>query len=142
MVVMIMQAYKVIIHPHQNCALKITDNWYVCWCHINIILYDHIAGQPSAVGGITTSTSGCFSITVSWDPVTSDPVCGQVSYQGLALHRGSMDIHECTTFQTSCNFTGLRPNNYTVAVVGINDAGIGEYVSMIVSIAGNFSVCT
>jgi len=44
-----------------------------------------------------------------------------------------------TTIQTSYNFTGLTPdNNYTVTVAGRNDAGMGEPVRMIVSVAGNF----
>ena len=48
-----------------------------------------------------------------------------------------------TTIQTSYNFTGLTPDSdYTVTVTGVNDAGVGESVRMIVSIAGNFSACT
>ena len=108
------------------------------------ILFDHIAGPPSAVSSITTTTitSGCFSATVSWDPVNSDPVCGPVSY-GLTISSSDGVVVMNTTIQTSYSFTGLTPDSdYTVAVAGVNDAGMGEPVRMIVSVAGNFCAST
>jgi len=48
-----------------------------------------------------------------------------------------------TTIQTSYNFTGLTPDSdYTVTVAGVNDAGVGKPVRMIVSVAGNFCAST
>ena len=62
---------------------------------------------------------------ISWDPVTSDPVCGPVSYDITISPSDGVVMMRIT--DTSYNFTGLTPdNNYTVTVAGRNDAGVGE----------------
>ena len=60
---------------------------------------------------------------ISWNPVPSDPVCGQVSYEvTLASSDGVTMMMEIT--DTFYNFTGLEPDNsYTVTVAGRNHAG-------------------
>ena len=77
-----------------------------------------------------------MSTIISWDPVTSDPVCGPVSYDvtispfdGVVM----MKIND-----TSYNFTGLTPDNsYTVTVAGRNDAGVGEVLPINIITTGS-----
>jgi len=91
------------------------------------------------VNDIITTASGCLSTIVSWDPVTSDPVCGPVSYNVTISPSDGVMMMRIT--DTSYNFTGLTPNNsYTVTVTGRNDAGVGRPFSSIVSVEGNFTV--
>ena len=101
------------------------------WFSVIII----IAGPPSAVNSITTTASGCLSTLVSWGLVTSDPVCGSVSYS-VTFSSGSGVLMIQTT-NASYNFTWLTPDkNYTVTVAGRNDAGEGESSDMIVPVEG------
>ena len=98
-----------------------------------------ILGPPSPVSSVTTTSSGCLSTIVSWDPVTSDPVCGPVSYDVTISPSDGVMMMRIT--DTSYNFTGLTPDNiYTATVAGINDAGVGVSASMVASVAGNL-VC-
>ena len=101
------------------------------WFSVIII----IAGPPSAASGINTTASGCLSTLVSWGLVTSDPVCGSVSYS-VTFSSGSGVLMMQTT-NASYNFTWLTPDkNYTVTVAGRNDAGEGESSDMIVPVEG------
>ena len=101
------------------------------WFSVIII----IAGPPSAASGINTTASGCLSTLVSWGLVTSDPVCGSVSYS-VTFSSGSGVLMIQTT-NASYNFTWLTPDkNYTVTVAGRNDAGEGESSDMIVPVEG------
>ena len=62
---------------------------------------------------------------ISWDPVTSDPVCGPVSYD--VMISSSDGVVMMRIAGTSYNSTGLTPDNsYTVTVTGRNDAGESE----------------
>jgi len=62
---------------------------------------------------------------ISWDPVSSDPVCGPVSYNVTISPSDGVVMMRIT--DTFYNFTGLTlDNNYTVTVAGRNDAGVGE----------------
>ena len=109
------------LHPHNKIVLCDT-------------LCDHIAGPP-AVSGINTTASGCLSTLVSWGLVTSDPVCGSVSYD--VTFSSDSGVLMIQTTDTSYNFTWLTPDkNYTVTVVGRNDAGVGESSDMIVPVEG------
>jgi len=88
---------------------------------------------------VTTSTSGCLSTIVSWDPVTSDLVCGPVSYDVTISPFDGALIMRIT--DTSNKFTGLTPDNsYTVTVTGRNNAGVGRSFSSIVSVEGDFII--
>ena len=59
---------------------------------------------------------------MSWDPATSDLVCGPVSYDVTISPSGVM----MRITDTSYNFTGLTPDtSYTVTVAGRNNAGVG-----------------
>ena len=71
-------------------------------------------------------------ITISWAPVSSDLVCGPVSYNVTISPSDGMMTMRIT--DTSYNFTGLTSdNNYTVTVAGRNRAGIGESSVHVVS---------
>ena len=62
-------------------------------------------------------------------------MCGPVSYDVTISPSDGVEMMRITN--TSCNFTGLTPDNsYTVTVAGRNDAGVGESTDMIVLIAG------
>jgi len=87
-------------------------------------LHNIILGVSSAVENLNF-TRGCLSILASWDPVSSDPVCGPVSYNVTISPSDGVMMMRVTN--TSYNITGLRPDNsYIVTVAGRNDAGLGE----------------
>ena len=70
---------------------------------------------------------------MSWDAVTSDPVCGPVSYDVTISPSDGVMMMRIT--DTSYNFTGLIPDNsYTVTVAGRNDASMGEVLSVSINI--------
>ena len=108
---------------------------------IFVMIFQHIVGPPSPVRNITTASSGCLSTIVSWDPVTSDSVCGPVSYHVTISPSDGVVMMNLT--DTSYKFTGLTPDNsYTVTVAGRSVAGVEESTTRMVSVAGNFSECT
>jgi len=77
-------------------------------------------------------SKGCLSIIASWDPVTSDPLCGPVSYDVTISPSDGVMMMRIT--DTSYNFTRLTPDNsYTVTVAGRNDGGVGESASVTVN---------
>jgi len=99
----------------------------------------HVLGPPSPVSDITSTTSGCLSTIVSWNPFISDIVCGPVSYDVTISSSDGVMMMRIT--DTSYNFTGLTPDNsYTVTVTGGNNAGAGRPFSGVVSVEGNFSI--
>ena len=79
-------------------------------------------GKPST--GNLTFTEVCVSdAAISWDPVTSDPVCGPVSYDVTISPSDGVVMMRLT--DTSYNFTRLTPDNsYAVTVAVGNDAGV------------------
>ena len=82
---------------------------------------------PPSIRSITTSDTSCLTshAVVSWDPSSSDPVCGPVSYDVTVSPSDGVMITRITN--TSYNLTGLMPGtNYTVIVAGSNMAGAGE----------------
>ena len=95
---------------------------HICICCI---------GNPPSPGDITI-TEGCLSIITSWDPFTSDPVCGPVSYDVTISPSDGVTMIRIN--DTSYNFTGVTPdNNYTVTVTGRNYVGVGEPAKVIVN---------
>ena len=84
------------------------------------------AGPPSTPENVRTNETCLASfITVSWDPFTSDPECGAVSYDVTISPSAGVMMIRIT--DTSYNFTGLQFGaNYTVSVAGRNNAGLGE----------------
>ena len=97
-----------------------------------------IIGLPFS--GDITINEGCLTFTASWDPVTSDPVCGSVSYDVTISPSDGVVMLRIT--DTSYNFAGLTTDiSYTVTVAGRNNAGV-ESTSRMVSVAGSFSVPT
>ncbi|XP_065914326.1 uncharacterized protein [Dysidea avara] len=90
-----------------------------------------VEGSLLSPGDITI-TDGCLSIITSWNPVTSDPVCGPVSYD--VTISPSDGVVMMRTTDTTYNFTGLIPyTNYNVTVAGRNYVGVGEPASVIVN---------
>ena len=82
-------------------------------------------GPPLIVHNIIEKERCLSDFTVSWDPVTSDPVCGPVSY-GVTISP-SDGVMMMRIIYTSYNFTELQiGTNYTVTVAGRNRAGVGE----------------
>ena len=103
----------------------------------------YVLGRPSDISSVTTS-SGCLSVSASWNSVASDPVCGVVSYDVKIISTDGVVVMMNTTIQTSYNFTGLMPNkNYTVTVAGISDAGVGgiSTTSVMASVKGDMCNC-
>jgi len=73
----------------------------------------------------TNKTCLANSITISWDPIISLPICGLVSYDVVVSPSDGVMMMRIT--DTSYNFTELQfGTNYTVTVAGRNDAGTGE----------------
>ena len=89
----------------------------------------YILGPPSPVSSSILNSDACTAtfVTISWDPVTSDPVCGPVSYDMIISSSDAVMMIRIT--DTAYNFTGLTPDkSYTVTVAGRNDAGVGEAI--------------
>ena len=87
----------------------------------------YCVGPPSPLNAIRNNKIICLSssTTLSWDPFTSDPVCGPVSYDVTISPSDGVMMMRITN--TSYNFTGLQfGTNYTVTVAGRNNAGAGE----------------
>ena len=73
-----------------------------------------------------------MSIAASWDPVTSDPVCGPVSYDVTILPSNGVVMRKITN--TTYSFIELTPYTiYNITVTGRNDAGVGESAKVIVN---------
>ena len=90
-------------------------------------IYSFLTGPPSTITSITASDTSCLTTNaiVSWDPSTSDPVCGPVSYNVKISPSDGVVVMIIN--DTSYNFTTLTPGtNYTVTVAGNNMAGVGE----------------
>ena len=103
-----------------------------CASYIMQIFNICIAGPPSPIGTITVVDEVCsVDFTISWDPVTSNPVCGSLLHDVMISPSDGVMMMRIT--DTSYNFTGLIPaTSYTVTVVGRNDAGVGQ--SMITNV--------
>jgi len=87
-----------------------------------ITVFSKLGPPPSvSVFNITTCIN---DIALSWSPVTSNLLCGPVSYDvTISSSDGVMMVR---TTDTSYDFTGLTPDNsYIVTVTGRNDAGVG-----------------
>ena len=79
------------------------------------------------ITSITASDTSCLTTNaiVSWDPSTSDPVCGPITYNVIISPSDGVVVMIIN--DTSYNFTALTPGtNYTVIVAGNNMAGVGE----------------
>ena len=79
---------------------------------------------------VLTYESTLNEILVSWSPVDSDTVCGQVTYNITVMpsHGMIMMIND-----TVYNITGLNNNtNYTIIVYANNDHASGEPAIVIV----------
>ena len=65
-----------------------------------------------------------FDFTISWDPFSSNPVCGSVSYDVMISPSDGVIMMRIT--DTTYSFTGvISDNSYTVTVTGRNDDGMG-----------------
>jgi len=85
------------------------------------------SGPPANLTNLLTANVCITDFTLSWDPVTSDLVCGPVSYDVTISSSDGVMMMRIT--DTSYNFTGLIPDNsYAVTVAGRNDAGVGESI--------------
>ena len=86
-----------------------------------------LTGPPSPITSITASDTSCLTtnVIVSWDPSTSDPVCGPLSYNVTISPSDGVTVMIIT--DTTYNFTTLTPGtNYTVTVAANNMAGVGN----------------
>ena len=107
--------------------LQIYGNLSICNYSMYIILYSFLTDPPSTIASITANDASCLitNAIVSWDPSTSDPVCGPVSYNVTISPSDGVVVMIIN--DTSYNFTALTPGtNYTVTVAGNNMAGVGE----------------
>ncbi|XP_065914929.1 adhesion G protein-coupled receptor L3-like [Dysidea avara] len=111
-----------------NVTLEDDNTEYECIArgsNINSSIVLNVTGTPSPVTNVATNIH-LNGILISWDHVTSDPVCGSVSYD-VTISSSDGVIMTVTTYGTSYSFTGLTPDtSYTVTVAGRNDAGVGE----------------
>jgi len=81
-------------------------------------------GPPLIVHNIIEKERCLSDFTVSWNPVTSDPVCGPVSCDVTISPSNGVMMMRIT--DTSYNITALTPDtSYTVTVAGRNSAGGG-----------------
>jgi len=99
-------------------------------------MFTYVGGPPSALQNLQVRR-GCINAAVSWNPVSSDEVCGPVSYNVTLT--SSDGVVMMRTIDTSYDFTGLTPNNnYTVTVAGRNVAGVGSAATEAFSAAGKY----
>ena len=79
-------------------------------------------------------------ILVSWSPVSSDGVCGSVSYNVIVMpfYHMFMRIND-----TAYNITGLNySTNYTIIVYATNSVGDGESATVTVrTLPGTYITC-
>lgn len=100
--------------------MKSSNRQYPCFFNSFIC-----TGPPAIIADVRASDICLTDVTISWNPVTSDPVCGPVSYDVTISPSDGVMMMRIT--DTSYNITGLTPDNsYTVTVAGRNDAGVGE----------------
>ena len=97
--------------------------------HVMTIIFTFLTGPPSPITSITASDTSCLTtnVIVSWDPSTSDPVCGPLSYNVMISPSDGVTVMRTTN--TTYTFTTLTPGtNYynTVIVAGNNMAGVGQ----------------
>ena len=115
-----------------------------CYIYCNFSMYVHVRtspipvfcciGIPSTPGDITINTS-CLSAITSWDQVTSNSICGPVSYDVTVLPSDGVAMMRIT--DTSYMYTNLKSdNNYTVTVAGRNNAGVGNSATGFFSVVG------
>ena len=82
------------------------------------------AGPPTPVNAVRNELcSATFSI--SWDPFTSDPVCGPVSYDVTISPTAGVVMMRITDFFYLLTDLLFR-TNYSVTVASKNDAGVGD----------------
>ena len=73
---------------------------------------------------ITVADLCSFDFTISWNPFSSNPVCGSVSYDVMISPSDGVMMIRIT--DTSYNFIGITSDNsYTVTVTSRNDDGMG-----------------
>jgi len=88
------------------------------------ILHCIHAGPPTP-GNITRNEICSAASTISWDPFTSDPLCGPVLYDVTISPSDGITLMRIT--DSFYILSDLAPRtNYSVIVAGRNDAGIGE----------------
>ena len=110
----VMRKTKPFTHKHP----QVLEYSYTC-------MYVHYSGPPATLTNVIAANICLTDFTASWDPVTSDPVCGPVSYDVTISPSGGVTMMRITDI--SYNFTGLIPNiSYTVTVAGRNNAGVGR----------------
>ena len=105
-----------------NCgsALSALNARLLCILHFCMFMYLYIG--PPSTSSITFTEICTSDAAVSWDPFTSNSVCGPVSYDVTISPSDGVVLMRITN--TSYNFTGLMPDtNYTVTVAGRNFAG-------------------
>ena len=93
------------------------------------VIFTFFTGPPSPITSITASDTSClttkYNVIVSWDPSTSDPVCGPLSYNVTISPSDGVTVMRIT--DTTYNFTTLTPGtDYTVTVAANNMAGVGQ----------------
>ena len=78
-------------------------------------------GPPSAVSNIRFEEVCTTSVTVSWNPSTSNSVCDPLNYT-VSL---SPNVNQgpFTTSDTSISLAGLAINNFLVTILSTNMAG-------------------
>ena len=84
----------------------------------------YVLGPPTP-GNITRNDICSASSTISWDPFTSDPVCGSVVYDVTLIPSDGVTLMKVT--DSFYILADLAPRtNYSFIVGGRNDAGVGE----------------
>ena len=104
-------------------------------------VFNHVcvAGPPFPNGMITVVDLCLVDFALSWNPFSSNPVCGSVSYDVMILPSDGVMMMRIT--DTSYNFTRVLPDTaYTVTVTGINDDGMGLQSMMIINPRNRTSV--
>ena len=83
-------------------------------------------GVPTPITNLYIYDDICVStFTISWDPVTSDLVCGPVSYNVTISPSDGVRIMRITNTIYSVAITSVA-SNFNVTVVGVNRVGRGE----------------
>ena len=117
---MLFQQISQFIHFYACKSIKLDTTFNLCVIHT-------VVGPPGPVNNTILNSNKCAQtyVTISWNPFTSDPLCGPVLYDVAISPSDGVVMMRIT--DTSYNLTGLQfGTNYTVAVVGSNNGGVGE----------------
>jgi len=97
-------------------------------------------GAPSPPMDMKLIEAGCLTYNLSWNSFSSDIVCEPVLYSVIVLPPDGVITTEVTNL--SYNIAGLsHNNNYSIIVVGSNNANINSSIDTQFRTSGKLCIC-